>query len=156
MRSFLRKKTSSIDTIYNTLEQLRDLKPDFISVTFGAGGSSNNNTTCEIAQTIKEKYGIESAAHLPCINYTKEEIVKILGEFKKHGISNILALRGDINPDIPPKSDFKYASDLISFIKRHGDFDIAGACYPEGHMETENLVTDVLNLKKKIEAGDFH
>ena len=70
------KKTSSIDTIYNTLEQLRDLKPDFISVTFGAGGSSNNNTTCEIAQTIKEKYGIESAAHLPCINYTKEEIVK--------------------------------------------------------------------------------
>ena len=72
------KKTSSIDTIYNTLEQLRDLKPDFISVTFGAGGSSNNNTTCEIAQTIKEKYGIESAAHLPCINYTKEEIVKIL------------------------------------------------------------------------------
>ena len=132
------KKTSSIDTIYNTLEQLRDLKPDFISVTFGAGGSSNNNTTCEIAQTIKE------------------EIVKILGEFKKHGISNILALRGDINPDIPPKSDFKYASDLISFIKRHGDFDIAGACYPEGHMETENLVTDVLNLKKKIEAGAEH
>ena len=134
------KKTSSIDTIYNTLEQLRDLKPDFISVTFGAGGSSNNNTTCEIAQTIKEKYGIESAAHLPCINYTKEEIVKILGEFKKHGISNILALRGDINPDIPPKSDF----------------DIAGACYPEGHMETDNLVTDVLNLKKKIEAGAEH
>lgn len=150
------KKTSSIDTIYNTLEQLRDLKPDFISVTFGAGGSSNNNTTCEIAQTIKEKYGIESAAHLPCINYTKEEIVKILGEFKKHGISNILALRGDINPDIPPKSDFKYASDLISFIKQHGDFDIAGACYPEGHMETDNLVTDVLNLKKKIEAGAEH
>ena len=82
--------------------------------------------------------------------------VKILGEFKKHGISNILALRGDINPDIPPKSDFKYASDLISFIKQHGDFDIAGACYPEGHMETDNLVTDVLNLKKKIEAGAEH
>ena len=150
------KKTSSIDTIYNTLEQLRDLKPDFISVTFGAGGSSNNNTTCEIAQTIKEKYGIESAAHLPCINYTKEEIVKILGEFKKHGISNILALRGDINPDIPPKSDFKYASDLISFIKQHGDFDIAGACYPEGHVESEHKKDDIAHLKQKVDCGvDF-
>ena len=149
-------KNFPIETVYDAIEGLAAINPAYISVTYGAGGNRANRSTCEIASHIKEKYGIESAAHLPCINYTKEEIVKILGEFKKHGISNILALRGDINPDIPPKSDFKYASDLISFIKQHGDFDIAGACYPEGHMETENLVTDVLNLKKKIEAGAEH
>lgn len=150
------KKTSPIETIYETLEELKDLNPDFISVTFGAGGSANNETTCEIAQTIIQKYGIEAAAHLPCINYTKEEIVNILNKFRDYGINNILALRGDINPDIPPKNDFKYASELITFIKEHGDFDIAGACYPEGHMETENLVNDVLNLKRKVDAGAEH
>ncbi len=150
------KKTSSIETIYKTLEELKGLSPDFISVTFGAGGSSNNNASIEIAQKIKEEYGVESAIHLPCINYTKDEIVNILGELVDHGITNILALRGDINPDITPKQDFKYASDLIEFIKKYGDFDIAGACYPEGHIETENIVTDVLNLKKKVDAGAEH
>lgn len=150
------KKTSSIETIYKTLEELKGLSPDFISVTFGAGGSSNNNASIEIAQKIKEEYGIESAVHLPCINYTKDEIVTILGELVDHGITNILALRGDINPDIKPKQDFRYASDLIEFIKKYGDFDIAGACYPEGHIETENIVTDVLNLKKKVDAGAEH
>lgn len=150
------KKTSSIDTIYNTLEELKGLSPDFISVTFGAGGSANNKASIDIAQKIKQEYGIESAIHLPCINYTKDEIVSILGELVDHGITNILALRGDINPDIEPKKEFKYASDLIEFIKKYGDFDIAGACYPEGHIETENIVTDVLNLKKKVDAGAEH
>ncbi len=150
------KKTSSIDTIYKTLEELKFLEPDFISVTFGAGGSGNNNATVRIAQKIKEDYGIESAAHLPCINYTKEEIVGILEEFKQRGITNILALRGDINPDIPIKKDFKYASELIEFIKEYGEFDIAGACYPEGHIESKTIVDDVLNLKKKVDAGAQH
>jgi len=150
------KRTSPVETIYSTLEELQGLSPDFISVTFGAGGSSNNDTSIEIAQKIKRDYGIETAVHLPCINYTKDEIVDILGKFVDHGITNILALRGDINPDIPPKKDFKYASDLIEFIKKYGDFDIAGACYPEGHIETENIVNDVLNLKKKVDAGAEH
>ncbi len=150
------KKDSSIDTIYNTLEELKGLSPDFISVTFGAGGSANNNKSIEIAQKIKEDYGVESAIHLPCINYTKDEIVDILGQLVDHKITNILALRGDINPDIPPKKDFKYASELIEFIKIYGDFDIAGACYPEGHIETENIVQDVLNLRKKVDAGANH
>lgn len=150
------KKTSSIDTIYKTIEDLKFLKPDFISVTLGAGGSGNNNATLKIAQRIKEDYGIESVAHLPCINYTKEEIVQILEEFKSRGISNILALRGDINPDIPIKNDFKYASELIGFIKEYGEFDIAGACYPEGHVESKDIVSDVLNLKKKVDAGTQH
>lgn len=150
------KRDSSIETIYTTLEELKGLSPDFISVTFGAGGSANNNKSIEIAKKIKEDYGVESAIHLPCINYSKDEIVNILGQLIDNKITNILALRGDINPDIPPKKDFKYASELIEFIKKYGDFDIAGACYPEGHMETENIVQDVLNLRKKVDAGAEH
>lgn len=150
------KKTAPVEIIYNTLEELKDLKPDFISVTYGAGGSGNSVPTCEIAHTIKEKYGIEPAAHLPCINYTKDEITAILKDFEQHGIENILALRGDINPDIPPKKEFKYASELVEFIKTKGDFDIAGACYPEGHIDTPDMVQDVLNLKKKVDAGASH
>ncbi len=150
------KKTSPIETVYNTLEKLGDLNPDFISVTYGAAGSTNKVSTCEIASAIKNKYGVVPAAHLPCINYTKEEILQILDEFKASGIENILALRGDINPDIPPKKDFRYASELIEFIKANGDFDIAGACYPEGHIECDNIIDDIHNLKKKVDAGAEH
>ena len=150
------KKTSSIETVYKTLEELKGLNPDFISVTFGAGGSANSVLSIDIAKKIKNDLGIESAVHLPCINYTKEEIEGILEQFRSQGIENILALRGDIIPGVPIKHDFKYASDLVKFIKKHGDFDIAGACYPEGHMETEDIVTDVLNLKKKVDAGAEH
>ena len=150
------KKTSSIDTVYKTLEELKGLKPDFISVTFGAGGSENSGLSIDIAKKIKDDLGIESAVHLPCINYTKAEIEGILEQFKAQGIENILALRGDIVPGVPIKHDFRYASDLVKFIRKHGDFDIAGACYPEGHMETEDIVTDVLNLKKKVDAGAQH
>ncbi len=150
------KKTSPIETVYNTLEKLGDLNPDFISVTYGAAGSTNKVSTCEIASAIKNKYGVVPAAHLPCINYTKEEILQILDEFKASGIENILALRGDINPDIPPKKDFKYASELIEFIKANGDFDIAGACYPEGHIECDNIIDDIHNLKRKVDAGAEH
>ncbi len=150
------KKTAPIEIIYNTLDELGDLNPDFISVTYGAGGSSQSVSTSEIAQTIKDKHGIEPAAHLPCINYTKNEITEILADFKSHGIENVLALRGDMNPDFPPKNDFKYASELVEFIKTQGDFDIAGACYPEGHFDTPDIIQDVLNLKKKVDAGASH
>jgi methylenetetrahydrofolate reductase (NAD(P)H) len=149
------KKTSSIDTIYKTIDELRDLKPDFISVTYSAGGSGNGGLACEIASRIKSS-GITPVIHLPCINYTREEIASTLDEIKSRGIENILALRGDINPDIPQKHDFLHASDLITFIKSKGDFDIAGACYPEGHPDANNLVEDIMNLRKKVEAGADH
>ncbi|HBN10576.1 MAG TPA: methylenetetrahydrofolate reductase [NAD(P)H] [Ruminococcus sp.] len=150
------KKDSPVDTIYNTLEQLHDLTPDFISVTYGAGGSAAGASTCEIASVIKNKYNIEPVAHLPCINFTKAEITDILNDFKNNGIENILALRGDINPDIPPKKDFRYASELIQFIKQNGDFDISGACYPECHIEAENIIEDIKNLKNKVDCGADH
>lgn len=149
------KKTSSIDTIYKTIDELHDLEPDFISVTFSAGGSGNGGLACEIASRIKET-GITPVIHLPCINYTREEISTTLDEIKSRGIENILALRGDINPNIPQKHDFLHASDLITFIKSKGDFDIAGACYPEAHPDSESLFDDIINLRKKVEAGADH
>lgn len=147
------KKTSSIETVYNTIEQLTDLKPAYISVTYGAGGNLANNSTCEIASAIKNKYNTEAMAHVTCVNCTKQELEVILGRFKDAGIENILALRGDINPDIPPKTDFKYASELVTFIKEYGNFGISGACYPEVHAEAPDMITDILNLKKKVDAG---
>ncbi|WP_298531592.1 methylenetetrahydrofolate reductase [NAD(P)H] [uncultured Ruminococcus sp.] len=149
------KKTSSIDVIYNTLDELHDLKPDFISVTFSAGGSSNNALACDIASRIKEN-GNVPMLHLPCINYKRDEIDATIAEIKARGIENILALRGDLNPDIPPKKDFRYASDLITYIRKQGDFDIAGACYPESHPDSMSLEEDIQNLKIKVEAGADH
>ena len=147
------KKTSSIETVYSTIEQLTDLKPAYISVTYGAGGNLANNSTCEIASAIKNKYNTEAMAHVTCVNCTKSDLETILSRFKEANIENILALRGDINPDIPPKTDFKYASELVTFIKEHGDFGISGACYPEVHAEAPDMITDILNLKKKVDAG---
>lgn len=149
------KKTSSVDVIYRTLDELHDLKPDFISVTFGAGGSSNNTFACDVASRIKEN-GITPMIHLPCINYTKEEISATLEEISKRGIENILALRGDRNPDIEPKNDFPHASDLVTYIRSQGDFDIAGACYPECHPDADSMIDDIMNLKKKVDAGATH
>lgn len=147
------KKTSPIETIYNTLDELKNLSPDFISVTYGAGGSLNSSSTIEIASAIKNRYGIESIAHLPCINLSKDEVLSVLDKLKENCIENILALRGDISPDYPIKNDFKHASDLVSFITEHGDFNIIGACYPEGHPESKNLIDDIINLKRKVDSG---
>ena len=151
------KRDHSIDTIYETLDELQDLKPDFISVTYGASGSLADNSTCEIASAIKHRYGIESAAHLTCVNSTKEEVTEVLRRLHENEIENILALRGDIVPDVPRKNDFKHASDLITFIKNTDyDFGISGACYPEGHQDSRSHVDDILNLKKKVDAGAEH
>ena len=147
------KATSSIDTIYSTLEELKDLKPDYISVTYGAGGSLTKNKTTELSSIVKNKYGVESVAHLTCINSTKEEINIILDDLKFNGIENILALRGDVPEGGNHKGDFKYAYELISHIKKRGDFNILGACYPEGHVKGRDLKEDMLHLKIKEESG---
>ena len=149
------KKTSSVDVIYKTLEELGDIHPDFISVTFGAGGSGNSRYALDIASKISEN-GIIPMLHLPCINFTKEEIDSALDEAKSRGIENILALRGDINPDITPVKQFSHASDLIPYIKTRGDFDVAGACYPEGHPDSETLDEDIENLRNKVDSGADH
>lgn len=152
------KKESGIETIYKTLDELKDLKPDFISVTYGAGGSGvANATTADLCSLIKNTHGIETIAHLSCLYNTKESVDKILVELKKKGIDNILALRGDENPNFEIKHDFKYASDLTEYImSKNEGFHVSGACYPEVHQEAKNMVEDIKNLKKKVDAGVDH
>lgn len=150
------KRTAPIDSIYNTLDELKNFKPDFISVTYGAGGSENFEKTLHVAKTIKDKCKIESLAHLSCIGLNKEDMYRLLNEFKENGIENILALRGDLNPSIKLSKDFRHALDLVEFIKENGDFDIAGACYPEGHPDAESFEADLKNLKYKVDAGCTH
>lgn len=151
------KRTSSIDTIYSTLDQLKNLRPDFISVTYGAGGNVADQSTCEIASIIQNTYHIEPLAHLTCVSSTKEEILQNLARLKERNIRSILALRGDFSPDHPPKTDFRHASDLIAFIREQDpEFHLSAACYPEGHIECDSLVEDVLNLKRKADAGAEH
>lgn len=149
------KRTSPVNTIYDTISELKELSPDFISVTYGAGGGKNNNQTFEIASAIKS-YGIESVSHLPCIGLTKEDVSAKLKELKRAGIENILALRGDVPSEGCIQGDFTYASDLIAFIKSQGDFNILAACYPEGHIEAESKLEDIRNLKRKVDAGANH
>lgn len=146
------KSDTPINSIYSTIDGLAPLKPDFISVTYGAGGSGSN-ATIGICEMIKEKYGIEPVAHLACINLTKEKVLFELAQMRAAGIENILALRGDINPNVPPHEDFRYAAELIELIRESGDFNILGACYPEGHPEAPNMVEDIRHLKEKVDAG---
>ncbi|MBR1931919.1 MAG: methylenetetrahydrofolate reductase [Lachnospiraceae bacterium] len=152
------KKESSIDSIYATIERLRELHPDFISVTYGAGGVGvANPLTVQICSRIQNEYGIDAVAHLTCLNNSKADIDGLLEKLKSSHITNILALRGDRNPDMAPKDDFHYASELAEYILAKGEgFHISGACYPEVHPEAEGLVEDIGNLKKKVDAGAEH
>ncbi len=155
MEVFPPKKTSSIDTIYNTLYGLRTLPVDFISVTYGAGGSTQQKEkTLEIASLIKSEYRIEPLVHLTCLNSTKEEVRQMLDRLNQLGLKNILVLRGDQSPTVEPKHDFEHASDLAVFIKAYDpSFQLAGACYPEGHYDAATLEEDIENLKYKLDAG---
>lgn len=150
------KKAAALNNIDATLAMLCELHPDFISVTFGAGGSMVDNRTVELARKIKDNYGVEPLVHLTCLHYGKEEICTILTRLKEAGLYNILALRGDVNPDLTLRHDFTYASELVSFIKTQGDFAVSGACYPETHGEAPDAISDIRNLKKKVDAGVEH
>ncbi|MGM0219650.1 methylenetetrahydrofolate reductase [NAD(P)H] [Enterococcus sp. AZ126] len=147
------RRTAPIDTIYQTLERLKGQQPDFISVTLGAGGTGENLSTADIAQKIQEEQFLPSVAHLPAVNFSKDEIIVILEELKQKNVENILALRGDIIPDKEPKKDFAHANDLVTFIQEQGNFNIIGACYPETHGDSESAVEDIRNLKRKVDSG---
>ncbi len=153
------KPNVPIESIYQTLSALKGLHPDFISVTYGAGGSVPGASTEEICSTIQKEHGILSIAHMPCINETKASVLERLEKFRAYGVQNILALRGDRSPNVPPQTDFRYASDLIAYIREHSsedEFDIAAACYPEGHPEAPDLDTDIAHLREKVCAGASH
>lgn len=149
------KKDTPYNVIYNTLLKLRGIPADFISVTYGAGGSkAQQDKTLEIASLILRTYHTEPVAHLTCVNADRALVIDTLEKFKEHHIENIMVLRGDISPDIPPKEDFKYASDLAAFIKSYDpSFNLMGACYPEVHYQAESMEKDIDNLKFKVEQG---
>lgn len=152
-----KKSVGDISTIYKTLDGLESIRPDFISVTYGAGGNRADLTTFEICKIIKEKYNLEALAHLTCVNSTREDIDYILKKLDESRIENILALRGDIREDVEPKHDFEHASDLVEYIKSSGyDFSVSGACYPEVHIDAESSVSDMLALKRKVDLGAEH
>ena len=141
--------------IYHTLDGLSDIHPDFISVTYGAGGKQNSAKTIQIAADIQNRYQINSAAHLPCISLTRAQTAEILNQMQENGIENILALRGDISPETQPK-DFHHADELISFIHENYDFNLIAACYPESHPESRSPAEDIRYLKQKVDCGVSH
>lgn len=157
------KKTMPIETIFNTLDELKDLKPDFISVTFGAGGSENCDNALGIAKRVKDVCNVESVIHMPCLNMTKDDANYVLSEFQQAGIDNILALRGDKVAGKEPSNEFFHANELISFIKEFDskrtdgkNFNILGACYPELHPQSKSVYEDIDYLKLKVDAGASH
>ena len=150
------KRTSPIETIYKTLDQLDGLNLDFISVTYGAGGNIYKHSNLDIANIIKNRYGTEPLMHLTCLYNSRAEIDEILDAAQASGVDNILALRGDMIPEVAPKDDFHSALELTAYIKQRGGFDISGACYPEGHLDSPNLDTDIAYLRKKVDAGCSH
>ena len=142
------------ETAQKALEIAR-LNPDFMSVTYGAGGGTGE-FTAGIAEEIQQKYGVPTLAHLTCVSSGRDHVMKMLEIYRQKGIENILALRGDIPQDGKVSTDYKYAVELIRDIRENGDFCIGGACYPEGHVESENKREDLRHLKEKTDAGlDF-
>ena len=150
------KRNYNLDSIYATIEALKGLNPDFISVTYGAGGGTKDHTV-EIASIIKNRYEIESLAHLTCVSAKKPEITQIANELQENNIENVLALRGDIPSDpnfqFPTPQHYKYASDLIHELKQNYNFCVGAAFYPEGHIEAIDFETDLKFVKFKVETG---
>ncbi len=148
------KSDADYSTVSKAVDTLAKMKADFMSVTYGAGGGIRKSTV-KIASEIQDNNGVAALAHLTCVSSTKDEIIAVLNAMKEAKIENILALRGDIpvGSDFPNPGHFKYASDLITEIKKHGDFCIGGACYPEGHIECESKEKDLDNLKIKVSCG---
>lgn len=153
------KDDRGVDALFETVANLKPLGPAFVSVTYGAGGSTREKTVA-ITQRIKREAGIEAMAHLTCVGHSRDEIGELLDQYEDAGIENIMALRGD-----PPRGDstfvphpqgFSHADQLIAFIRQRKDFCIGGAGYPEMHPEAPSPEEDLHNLKRKIDSGcDF-
>ena len=149
------KTSSRYENVLKAAEKIASLNPNFMSVTYGAGGGTSAHTVA-LAKDIHEKYGVEVMAHLTCVSSTREHVESMVEQFKENGIENIMALRGDIPSDGKVGEDYQYACQLIKELKEKGDFCIGAACYPEGHVESPSIKEDIQHLKEKVEAGaDF-
>ena len=142
------------DKIIAALKDMQGLAPHFISVTASNNKFNIKETTVRLADYIQNDLEIPTIAHLPAIYLTKDKVAETIADLDKVGVQKILALRGDIIPGVEPQKDFRYATDLIEFINEQAPhFDIIGACYPEGHPNSPNQISDIQNLKKKVDAG---
>ncbi len=150
------KTFQSMESVLRATDEIAELGPDFMSVTYGAGGSTAA-FTAEIAEHIQDVYGIPALAHLTCVSSNKDKIAGVLADLQSRGIENVLALRGDVPEGLDVGSiDYRHASDLIPAIRAHGDFCIGGACYPEKHPESVSISEDLRNLGMKVGSGcDF-
>lgn len=144
------KNTAVFEAVKAATEIIAALRPDFMSVTYGAGGS-NSKATIEVAGNLSSK-GIPIVAHLTCVGADRQTLARQLVQMKQAGVDNIMALRGDL-PEGCELGEFRYASDLIRFIRENGDFCIGGACYPEVHPESANQAQDLQYLKQKVDCG---
>lgn len=150
------KVENKYESVEKAAFEIARLKPDFMSVTYGAGGGTSRYTV-QIASDLQKKCGVNALAHLTCVSSTKEEVRAVLNQLKEQEIENVLALRGDIPKDGKIKTDYRYASELIYDIKQFDpEICIGAACYPEGHVESVNKTVDIEHLREKVEAGcDF-
>ena len=151
------KQTTKFPAMQQTLRSMKALRPDFISVTYGAGGTGGGVSTVEVAAFLKNELGIEPLAHILCMGSDTAKAAALLDELDAAGVDNVLTLRGDRTPLRPESPDFAHACDLAAFVRRcKPAFDIHAACYPEGHPEAAGLARDVENLRYKQQAGASH
>ena len=148
------KQGAQLENYKKIVKEMADLKPAYMSVTYGATGGTSDYTV-ELAYEVCNVNHIPALAHLTCASSTKEKVASVIAELKEHKIENILALRGDIqqNAEFPLPEQYKHSSELIADIKAQGDFCIGGACYPEGHPEAQTIYEDLDHLKEKVDAG---
>ena len=151
------KTDSAFESVKVATEEIAKLRPAFMSVTYGAGGGTSRYTL-DIAKNIKERYGVPTLAHLTCVSSTRETVAKKIVEMRDAGIENVMALRGDLTPELENGDRtawaYRYAVDLVRELRASGaDFCIGGACYPEVHPESHTQKEDILHLKEKVEAG---
>lgn len=151
------KTNDSYDSVISAVDKIARLRPSFVSVTYGAGGGTRENTL-KIASHIQNDIGVAGIAHLTCVATRKSDICDTLGRIRENGIDNILALRGDLPEGASSVAEghYRYACELIKDIKEYGDFCVGAACYPEGHTESKSRDEDIAHLKEKVECGaDF-
>jgi len=150
------KDHAGVDRLFETVARLQAYEPAYVSVTYGAGGSTRR-LTVDLVTRIKREVGLEAMAHLTCVGGTRDEICSVLDQLRDGGIHNVLALRGDPQKGescfVKAEGGFGYASELAAFIRERYDFCLAGACYPESHPESASADADLENLKLKVAAG---
>ena len=151
------KTADAYESVEKAASKIAQLKPDFMSVTYGAGGSTGGVSTVEVAEFLKNDLNVEPLAHMICMGSDKAKAAQLLDQLNAAGVRNVLTLRGDRTPTRPESPDFAHASDLAQFVwQTQPEFDIHAACYPEGHPEAATLAQDVANLRFKQEAGATH